>query len=59
MSQGGGGPGGRVVKGSSRTFDLLFEMIIDLKRSIDLKWLLMSGAIFIRDDFIIFKRGTV
>ena len=32
---------------SSRTFDLLFYMIIDLDRSKDLRWLLMSGAIFI------------
>ena len=52
MSQGGGGPGGRVVKGSSRTFDLLFEMIIDLKRSIDLRGFLISGAIFISDDIV-------
>ena len=28
-------------------------MIIDLKRSIDLRWLLMSGAIFISDDLVI------
>ena len=32
---------------SSRTFDLLFHMIIDINRPIDLRWLLMSGAIFI------------
>ena len=36
---------------SSRTFDLLFKMIIDLKRSIDLIWLLMPIAIFISYDF--------
>ena len=32
---------------SSRTYDLLFKMIIDLNRSIDQRWLLMSAAIFI------------
>ena len=35
---------------SSRTFDLLFHMIIDINRPIDLRWLLMSGAMFISDD---------
>ena len=28
-------------------------MIIDLKRSIDLRWLLMSGAIFISNDLVV------
>ena len=34
--------------------DLLFKMTIDLKRSIDLRWFLMSGAIFISDDLVFF-----
>ena len=32
---------------SSRSFDLLNLIIYDLKRSVALRWLLMSGAIFI------------
>ena len=30
----------------------MFRLIIDLKRSIDLRWFLMSGAIFISDDLV-------
>ena len=33
----------------SRAFDLFFLMIIDLKRSIDRRWLFKSGATFILD----------
>ena len=36
-----------IVGLSSRLFDLLNSMIYDLKRFIDLRWLVMSGAIFI------------
>ena len=43
----GGGQRGDKGGWSSRTFDLLYYMIIDLDRSKDLRWLLMSGAIFI------------
>ena len=43
--------GGQKGKGkwgwSSQTFDLLFYMINDLYRSIEPRWLLMSGALFI------------
>ena len=43
---------------SSRTFDLLLYMIIDLKRSINLKWLLMSSAIFISDNLVASAAGN-
>ena len=49
-----GGQGGW----SSRTFDLLLYMIIDLKRSINLKWLLMSSAIFISDNLVASAAGN-
>ena len=35
------------IKLLSRTFDLFFLMIVDLKRSIDRRWLFKSGATFI------------
>ena len=43
-----GGQKGKGKRGwSSQSFDLLFYMINDLYRSIELRWLLMSGALFI------------
>ena len=41
-----------LISWSSRTFDLLFKMIIDPKRSLDLRLLLISGATFISDDLV-------
>ena len=36
----------------------LFKMIIDLKRSIDLRRFLMSGAILISDDLVFNKKNV-
>ena len=36
----------------SRTFDLFFLMTIDLKRSVDRRWLFKSGATFILYDLV-------
>ena len=49
-----------IIQWLSRTFDLFFLMIIDLKRSIDRRWLFKSGAIFILrwSCFMLRKKAT-